>query len=471
MPADYHVLAEQHGFRWLGPEVFLTSSKTIWECRHGHKWEARYNDILQGYGCPFCSGKAPKVSADYHALAEKLDLHWLGPEVPNVRTQTTWECRHGHKWEARYNDIQQGHGCPFCVGKARKTPEDYHVLAQEHGFQWLGPEVSNIRTKTMWRCEHGHCWKACYNDIHQGCGCPICAVERRAEKLKLKPADYAALAEERRFHWLGLEVSNVNSKTTWECAKGHHWEATYGSIKQGNGCPICGCRVPKTPADYHALAKSRGFRWLGPEVPTTQTNTRWECEQGHHWEAPYGNIQQGHGCLVCAGKAQKTPTDYRSLAKMRGFRWLGPEVSSIHTKTNWECAVGHQWEAPYHNIQQGGGCPVCVDMVHGARVSQIQRELCEMLGGELNHPCGSYKIDVALHVDGTTIAVEYDAWYWHGDRQKPDAKRDSVLIKAGWRVLRVRSNMSLPTREQLDAAVARLLAGENQVEMCWMTGV
>ena len=39
------------------------------------------------------------------------------------------------------------------------------------------------------------------------------------------------------------------------------------------------------------------------------------------------------------------------------------------------------------------------------------------------------------------------------------------MIAAGWRVLRVRSNTQLPTREQLDAAIDRLLAGENHVEI------
>jgi hypothetical protein len=39
------------------------------------------------------------------------------------------------------------------------------------------------------------------------------------------------------------------------------------------------------------------------------------------------------------------------------------------------------------------------------------------------------------------------------------------MIAAGWRVLRVKSNGQLPTRKQLDAAIARLLAGEDQVEI------
>jgi very-short-patch-repair endonuclease len=88
-----------------------------------------------------------------------------------------------------------------------------------------------------------------------------------------------------------------------------------------------------------------------------------------------------------------------------------------------------------------------------------------MLDGKLNRRFENYNIDVALDVDGTAIAVEYDAWYWHAGREENDAQRDKEMIAAGWRILRVKSNERLPTQEQLDNAIARLLAGENQVEI------
>ena len=193
--------------------------------------------------------------------------------------------------------------------------------------------------------------------------------------------------------------------------------------------------------------------------------TNWECGYGHGWEAPYNSIRQGYGCPFCAGLAPKTPVDYHTLAEERGFRWLGPVVPNTSTKTSWECEQGHRWEARYGDIQQGGGCPVCVDIVQGARVSQVQRDLCEMLGGELNHPFDRYNIDVALNINGVAIAVEYDSWYWHSHRQEHDTQRDEDLLAAGWRVLRIKSNELLPTREQLDAAITHLMAGENQVEI------
>jgi very-short-patch-repair endonuclease len=338
---------------------------------------------------------------------------------------------------------------------------DYHALAQDCGFRWLGPEVLNVMTKTSWECENGHQWQAPYSSIGQGHGCPFCA--GLAPKI---PADYHALAQDRGFRWLGPEVPNVGTKTGWECENGHQWEAVYNSVRQGSGCPSCAGVAPKTPAHYHVLAEERGFRWLGPEVPSAKMQTGWECGDGHEWQAPYSNILQGRGCPFCAGHMLKTPADYHALAEERGFGWLGPEVPNTHTRTVWECAEGHQWEAHYANVlHKGSGCPTCVDRIYGQPVSQVQRDLCEMLNGELNQPLGRYTVDVALHIDGGKIAVEYDAWYWHAGREEHDAQRDEEMIAAGWRVLRVRSNTQLPTRKQLDAAIDHLLAGELRIEI------
>jgi very-short-patch-repair endonuclease len=72
---------------------------------------------------------------------------------------------------------------------------------------------------------------------------------------------------------------------------------------------------------------------------------------------------------------------------------------------------------------------------------------------------------VVLDADETPIAIEYDSWFWHGDNQNYDRQRDEELVEAGWRVLRIKSNALLPTHEQIDAAIARLIAGEDQVEI------
>ncbi len=336
-----------------------------------------------------------------------------------------------------------------------------------------------------------------------------------------QPEDYHALAESRGFQWLGPVAQRTNDKTGWRCARGHEWTARYSAIQDGSGCPLCNRH---TDEDYHALAASRGFVWLGPHVHSVAKPTRWRCAQGHEWEAPYGNLS---GCLACwhekmGDSIRHTPEDYHSLAKTRGYVWLGPEVKSITVKTywrcpsghtwhssyesvsrgrqcskcirrgpqdyhglaqrrgflwvgeivadtktptEWQCSNGHRWKASYNNILKGSGCPHCREYVNGVRVSKQQRALCDMVGGVLNHRVGRYAVDVAIFAGGAKIACEYDSHYWHAKRRDEDTRRVERLIGKGWKVIAIKSRRLLPDPDQLSSAIAALLSGESYAEI------
>ncbi len=184
MPEDYHNLAKERGFIWLGLEEVRTRHKTKWQCQKGHIWYTNYGHIQQGKGCPYCSGLAPKSIDDYCNIAKERGITWLGVNLPlTIKRMTLWQCSKGHEWEARFNNIQQGKGCPYCAGVFPKTVNDYHILAKERSFIWLGPEVPTVLTKTRWQCSKGHRWEAVYSSIQQGTGCPACSQSKGEEAI------------------------------------------------------------------------------------------------------------------------------------------------------------------------------------------------------------------------------------------------------------------------------------------------
>jgi very-short-patch-repair endonuclease len=79
-----------------------------------------------------------------------------------------------------------------------------------------------------------------------------------------------------------------------------------------------------------------------------------------------------------------------------------------------------------------------------------------MLGGVLNERVGRHTIDVALLLGSTRVAVEYDSWYWHGNKKSYDRRKHKFLVNAGWKLLRIRSERELPTKEKLLALLDRL---------------
>lgn len=174
---------------------------------------------------------------------------------------------------------------------------------------------------------------------------------------RLTREHYEALAKARGFEWLGPESPNNYTKTNWRCPRGHEWRTTFSVIRRGSGCPRCLHRIEDR--DYHAAAAACGIEWVGKEAKNVKLKTQWRCKSGHEWETPYNTIRRGHGCPYCAGVVPKRAEDYRSIAELRGFSWEGPEVPTGDVKTNWRCQFGHGWAAPHTSIQQGTGCPRC----------------------------------------------------------------------------------------------------------------
>lgn len=344
----------------------------------------------------------------------------------------------------------------------KKTAEDYHVLAELRGFKWLGTEVPTVDVKTTWECSAGHLCKIRYSSLHAGYGCPICAIERQKERNRLKPADYHALAKKRNFKWLGPEVANVKIKTSWECKYGHRWSTPYRIIKGGSDCPYCACKAPKTSRDYHAAAEKRGFKWLGPKVRNVNVKTTWECQNGHQWQSPYSTINgEKAGCPYCSHSVPLIPDDYHALAESRGFKWLGPQVRINRAKTIWECDKGHQWKASYSNIKQERGCPICYEAMRSIYTkmawssgtmdgifqspTSIEIETAEALDAlNLNHESQYRPNGYSRPYDEfvpPNILVEIQGDYWHGnpliyakeelnETQRIHKKRDAK--KAQW---------------------------------------
>jgi hypothetical protein len=47
-------------------------------------------------------------------------------------------------------------------------------LAKDRGGMCLSERYLNSATKLLWKCSHGHVWKAAPRHIKEGRWCPIC---------------------------------------------------------------------------------------------------------------------------------------------------------------------------------------------------------------------------------------------------------------------------------------------------------
>lgn len=159
----------------LSDECGNWDTKLRWRCELGHEWENRAGKIKSGQWCPTCAGKSPKGMAYLHDLASEKGGQCLSVVYPGMQNLAVWRCKHGHEWKAKPNNVRYGGWCPYCLGKYQ-TIDNMRQLAHSRGGECLSDEYLGQAKKLVWRCSDNHVWKAVPNAIKNGGWCPHCRV-------------------------------------------------------------------------------------------------------------------------------------------------------------------------------------------------------------------------------------------------------------------------------------------------------
>lgn len=157
-----------------------------------------------------------------------------------------------HKWMARPDNILSGYGCPECAKKKisisrLKTHEEFvnEVAIKNPYVKVLGTYISD-NTKIEFQCNNpdcGHRWFATPDKIiHKITGCPECAKLSRAQK---KTKTHKSFVDEIKNKNPDIRVvgeyNGIKTKIEFQCSICENaWLATPDSVLNGNsGCPMC----------------------------------------------------------------------------------------------------------------------------------------------------------------------------------------------------------------------------------------
>jgi hypothetical protein len=237
-----------------------------------------------------------------------LNKSYLGME-----NRHTFKCENGHIWDAIPSSIIKGHWCGKCKGVQRRTLEEMQKLALSRGGKCLSAKYVNGRTPLKWRCSKGHAWEAKPNDVVNGTWCPECGGTRRGTIIEMR-----ALAMEHGGQCLSREYVNGRTPLKWKCDKGHVWGAKSEYVKGGHWCHQCGGSLRLTIEEMHRLASKRKGKCLSKEYINARTRLRWQCVEGHIWEAVPDSIKRGSWCRICSRK---------NRMKMKHLRTIGVKPS------------------------------------------------------------------------------------------------------------------------------------------------
>ena len=235
---------------------------------------------------------------DMQEWARKKDGFCLSKEYINAHSELIWKCENGHIWKAPFHSIRKGSWCPRCKGKNR-TIEDMRKIAESKGGKYLSTKYYGSQTKVQWECSMGHRWFTAPVEIFRNRWCPECGRISCGEKLRDNIEQMNELAESKGWKCLSKEYVDTQTKLKWQCKNGHVWEAVPANIRRGYGCPKCWGKNPTTK-DFQKIAKARGGKLLSKVYSGSQSHLLWECELGHQWQATPNMIKKGTWCNVCS---------------------------------------------------------------------------------------------------------------------------------------------------------------------------
>lgn len=163
---------------------------------------------------------------------------------------------------------------------------------------------------------------------------------------------------------LSDSYTNCDTKLTWQCEKGHVWQASPDSIKRTSWCPCC-VGKNKTINDMQVLAAKRNGKCLSTEYKGVFVKLIWECELKHVWETAPTSVLCGRWCPICGLKTigdklrKYTMEDMQEWSKKFGGKCLSTEYLGMHKKLEWECSNGHVWPASPSSVKKGHWCNTC----------------------------------------------------------------------------------------------------------------
>ena len=135
-------------------------------------------------------------------------------------------------------------------------------------------------------------------------------------------------------------------------------------------------------------------------------------------------------CDACASGATETKNKRKETC-IKKYGVENPmQVEEIRKKFN-------------ESLSKNGSVPTSSQQLKIYEMIKNEYENCE-----INYPISWFNLDCYVKINDVNIDVEYDGWYWHQDIYK-DIKRDNIIYKKGFKVLRIKSGYAIPSKEQL----------------------
>ncbi len=236
----------------------------------------------------------------------------------NNITKLKFQCEKGHIWNTTFSSIvNDRYWCSVCnINRQKNNIDNITKIIQSKNGKLLTKEYKNNKHKLKIQCSNGHIWDSSYSVIKKGHWCPNCAFisSRLTKKEKLKGFNFIFnTAKEKGGKCLShLEkYKNIVSKLKFQCFKGHKWNTTASSIKNGKWCHIC-CQSLSEKLFRCVLEKvfNQSFPSIRPSWLKSDKNYPLEID-GYNKKLKFGFEHQGKQHFKFSSFFHKTEENFK----------------------------------------------------------------------------------------------------------------------------------------------------------------
>lgn len=382
-------------------EGVYKNKKSVFQfrCKNGHEWKTQAQTILGGSWCRKCFNieKAGKHFTLKDGLEQAIQIaidrkgKCLSNEYINNTQHLEFECNNGHRWNAALNDIKKGTWCPNC-GKGIRERMCRSIFEQITSYQFPKKRPNwllNTRKKQMELdgfCEELRIAFEHHGEYHYLRNKHF---QRENESLERRKLDDKTKSDLCINNGIELIVVPYNVKTTE--LKEFIFQKLSGlnlSIKLNKDIDYKYV-VSNELEDLNKIAMQNGGQCLSKIYIGVDQKHKFQCAEGHIWEAIPANIKSKRKswCPTCKpnriGNSNRkyTLSDMQNIALQKKGLFLSTPFKSVNDKYLWECEIGHQWYAAPMDILRGTWCKKCSISNKKDSIIEMQK-LAELRNGK-----------------------------------------------------------------------------------------
>lgn len=230
-------------------------------------------------------------------------------------------------------------------------------IALKNGGKCLSDTYININQMLYWKCSNpAHdSWKSSLNNIIKGSWCPKCRLDNQISKI-----DSIILSKNGK--WNKNQYINSYTKVDIECEFGHSWKTTPAVIFQGSWCPKCFRNhiVTESNSELFELVRLKDGIVIDFDNKGSLGKAVIQCAKGHLFETTQTRVKSGAWCELCSREFRKASLEeFVIIAASRGGKCLSDIYEGAFKKLKFQCINGHVWEAKPNAIKNGTWCPEC----------------------------------------------------------------------------------------------------------------